>query len=476
MNVQECLHSIQFGGLCALCGRDMTVSTKQQIISPLSNTAQSVAPLQDVIDQNESEPLKARHFILHSDTNLRVTDTEAARLEAISMDRLMEEQKLSLVIDLDQTILHASIDPSVKDEFDALPVESPVRSEIHLLQLPKNHFVKLRPGLFQFLQQMQLLYEMHIYTMGSRDYAQCIAGIVDPKGEFFADRIVTRDENELMHQKSLKRLFPVNDNIAVIIDDRVDVWGDCDNLLQVKPYCFFRGVQDINDPFGRQIERMNGNSSIIPQDDDDSQLIVIARILRELHQKYFLSYPGTAANVPVLLQCMKGDVLKDKFLVFTGLFPSNQDAYKSELWKNACKYGAICSQDLRRNVTHLVVGTQCASGMVTDKMKKAFRMKNIFILTVDWLYECFSQWKAVNEQPYLINVPTSLTESFSEQLNTENVFSSDFSESSDFEDFLDEEISSVATTRSQSPSAKKSKIDDFDEDSFLEELENELYG
>ena len=137
---------------------------------------------------------------------------EDARLEAISMDRLMEEQKFSLVIDLDQTILHASI-RGVKDEFDALPVESPVTSEIHLLQLPKNHFVKFRPG----------------YTMGSRDYAQCIAGIVDPKGEFFADRIVTRDENELMHQKSLKRLFPVNDNIAVIIDDRVDVWGDCDN-------------------------------------------------------------------------------------------------------------------------------------------------------------------------------------------------------------------------------------------------------
>lgn len=31
------------------------------------------------------------------------------------MERLLGEQKLSLVVDLDQTVLHATVDPSVHD-------------------------------------------------------------------------------------------------------------------------------------------------------------------------------------------------------------------------------------------------------------------------------------------------------------------------------------------------------------------------
>ena len=82
---------------------------------------------------------------------------------------------------------------------------------------------------------MKVLYELHIYTMGSRDYAQAVVKLIDPKGELFSDRIKTRDENEFFNLKSLERIFPFNQNIAVIIDDRADVWGACENLLQVQP-------------------------------------------------------------------------------------------------------------------------------------------------------------------------------------------------------------------------------------------------
>jgi len=38
----------------------------------------------------------------------------------------------------------------------------------------------LRPGLAHFLAETNKLFECHIYTMGSRDYAKQIAEIIDP--------------------------------------------------------------------------------------------------------------------------------------------------------------------------------------------------------------------------------------------------------------------------------------------------------
>ena len=53
----------------------------------------------------------------------------------------------------------------------------------------------LRPGLPKFLKEMNDLYEMHVYTMGTRTYADAICKAVDPDGSIFGGRILTRDES-----------------------------------------------------------------------------------------------------------------------------------------------------------------------------------------------------------------------------------------------------------------------------------------
>ncbi|KAG9716862.1 hypothetical protein KCU86_g23517, partial [Aureobasidium melanogenum] len=88
-----------------------------------------------------------------------------------------------------------------------------------------------------------------IYTMGTRTYAQNIAKIVDPDRKIFADRILSRDESGSLTVKNLKRLFPVDTKMVVIIDDRGDVWHWCHNLVKVTPYDFFVGIGDINSSF-----------------------------------------------------------------------------------------------------------------------------------------------------------------------------------------------------------------------------------
>jgi RNA polymerase II subunit A-like phosphatase len=106
---------------------------------------------------------------------------------------------------------------------------------------------------------MSELYELHVYTAGSRTYANAVCKGLDPDGRYFGDRILSRDESgseylvgpvgQMIHcgltfyylptlgaaQKTLKRLFPADQSMVVVIDDRYEVWNHAANLVKVVP-------------------------------------------------------------------------------------------------------------------------------------------------------------------------------------------------------------------------------------------------
>jgi NLI interacting factor-like phosphatase len=65
---------------------------------------------------------------------------------------------------------------------------------------PPQMWTKLRPGLRAFLQRAAVSFELHICTMGDRDYAQQIAALLDPTRRLFAERIVSSVRWELWVQ------------------------------------------------------------------------------------------------------------------------------------------------------------------------------------------------------------------------------------------------------------------------------------
>ena len=162
------------------------------------------------------------------------------------------------MVDLDQTVIHATVDPTVAEwqQDENNPNHHAVK-DVQSFQLTDDgpgardcrYYIKLRPGLKDFLAHVSRLYELHIYTMGTRAYAQHIAAIVDPDRRIFGDRILSRDESGSLTVKNLQRLFPVDTKMVVIIDDRGDVWHWSDNLIKVSPYDFFVGIGDINSSF-----------------------------------------------------------------------------------------------------------------------------------------------------------------------------------------------------------------------------------
>ena len=194
----------------------------------------------------------------HDTQHLTISREEANRIDGEAKRRLLAARKLSLVVDLDQTIIHAAVDPTIAEwQKDKDNPNHKAVKDVRAFQLIDDgpgmrgcwYYIKLRPGLVEFLESVSQIYELHIYTMGTRQYAQQIANIVDPDRKFFGERILSRDESGSMIAKNLERLFPVDTKMVVIIDDRGDVWKWSANLIRVTPFDFFVGIGDINSSF-----------------------------------------------------------------------------------------------------------------------------------------------------------------------------------------------------------------------------------
>jgi RNA polymerase II subunit A-like phosphatase len=98
------------------------------------------------------------------------------------------------------------------------------------------YYIKMRPGSEGVLSKVAEMYELHVYTMGTRAYAMNIAKIVDPDRKLFGDRIISRDENGNITTRVWHDYFPVDTKMVVIIDDRADVWPkNRPNLDQSSP-------------------------------------------------------------------------------------------------------------------------------------------------------------------------------------------------------------------------------------------------
>jgi RNA polymerase II subunit A-like phosphatase len=58
-----------------------------------------------------------------------------------------------------------------------------------------HHSFSESPGWKDFLHDMATKYEMHVYTMGTRAYAEEVCAAIDPDGKLFGGRILSRDES-----------------------------------------------------------------------------------------------------------------------------------------------------------------------------------------------------------------------------------------------------------------------------------------
>ncbi|XP_050992248.1 RNA polymerase II subunit A C-terminal domain phosphatase [Labeo rohita] len=248
VKVEECSHPIVMKGLCAECGQDLTQlqskNGKQQ--APISTATVSM---------------------VHSVPELMVSSEQAEQLGREDQQRLHRNRKLVLMVDLDQTLIHTTEQHCQRMSNKGIFHFQLGRGE------PMLH-TRLRPHCKDFLEKIAKLYELHVFTFGSRLYAHTIAGFLDPEKKLFSHRIMSRDEciDPFSKTGNLRNLFPCGDSMVCIIDDREDVWKFAPNLITVKKYIYFQGTGDINAPPGSREAQMarKGNQAGRPAENLES--------------------------------------------------------------------------------------------------------------------------------------------------------------------------------------------------------------
>lgn len=73
--------------------------------------------------------------------------------------------------------------------------QAKVSSSHAIVRTALSSRLSTRPGWREFLSSVAAKYEMHVYTMGTRAYAEKVCEAIDPDGDLFGGRILSRDES-----------------------------------------------------------------------------------------------------------------------------------------------------------------------------------------------------------------------------------------------------------------------------------------
>eukprot|EP00921_Rhytidocystis_pertsovi_P014289 GHVQ01023216.1.p1 GENE.GHVQ01023216.1~~GHVQ01023216.1.p1 ORF type:complete len:910 (+),score=74.34 GHVQ01023216.1:241-2730(+) len=252
---------------------------------------------------SEDTTIHAPGFI-SNEIGLRMNKQYAADLERRELESLLTSRKLCLILDLDNTLLHASGVPVPQDlgvQVIELPCgeehpwyfvenkcqscsqhdteHSSCRRDQCLCEFRRTQYgdinndstksamkalescvvkavlrggsctgggvisyYKLRPGVLSFLKEMSHLFELYLYTMGTAEHADAALKILDPMRQWFANRVFTRGDG-LNGVKCINRIFPNDRRMLIIVDDSEHAWpGMIDCLIKVHPYHYFPDI------------------------------------------------------------------------------------------------------------------------------------------------------------------------------------------------------------------------------------------
>lgn len=141
-----------------------------------------------------------------------------------------------------------------------------------------------------------------------------------------------------------------------------------------------------NDVTNSEPEKKNDHDMIEVEDSDD-YLIYLEDILKKIHEKFYEEYDsmesGEIPDLKKVIPKVRGLVLKNFKLVFSGLVPTRTKLEHSKAYQVARSLGALVTQDLEDDTTHLV-----AVRPGTVKVNAGKKKKNLKIVTPDWLWSC----------------------------------------------------------------------------------------
>ncbi|RXG59048.1 RNA polymerase II subunit A C-terminal domain phosphatase [Armadillidium vulgare] len=153
------------------------------------------------------------------------------------------------------------------------------------------------------------------------------------------------------------------------------------------------------------------DSDTLDVDDDDDYLLYLEDILKRLHAIFYKDYDQKLKmkkeELPDLKEIVpdsRKKVLSGCHLVLSSVVPQNTTLMDSKVYHIATSLGATVSSKIIAKAkgkdhpdlnytTHVV-----AANLHTEKVHQAKRLKNIKIVTPNWLWCCAERWERVDER------------------------------------------------------------------------------
>ncbi|KAJ0048828.1 hypothetical protein Pint_15275 [Pistacia integerrima] len=350
---KTCSHSMVLRGLCVYCGKNM-------------NDGFGVG----------------FDFLLDG---LRFSNHDLARWKELNSKNLFSQRKLQLVLDLDHTLLHSKdihkltrAEEYLKRRADS----SENMSDGDLFNLDNDFIVKLRPCIRTFLKEVSSMFELYIYTMGSRCYAEEVAMLLDPKCQYFIkSRIISRDDSKQTQKKSLDFVLGQERGI-VILDDTESVWNEHkDNLIVMGKYNYFRDGEIIKRSFSEKKTDESETNGVLAN---------VLGVLRQVHGFFFEDPTNLGGqDARTLLRKIRGRILMGCTLFFKDV-----EDELIILRSRAEEMGATCKTILDSSVSHLVSSKNTIEGY------KWAEVETRYLVHPRWIYAAYYLWYKQPEYLY----------------------------------------------------------------------------
>ena len=164
------------------------------------------------------------------------------------------DKKFTLVIDLDETLIHSDFDNELNEEYQKI-LQFNHEGESIMFSL------FLRPGLQDFLNYIKEYFEVIIFTASRKEYADCILNYLDPENNIISYRLYREDCISIKNKVFIKDLRILRNrtlNKLILIDNSFYSFSNqpnngilissfYDNQRDIELYNLKKYLQNINE-------------------------------------------------------------------------------------------------------------------------------------------------------------------------------------------------------------------------------------
>lgn len=348
---------------------------------------------------------------IHEGLTLSNQELEKARLE--EKLRVLSQGKLTLILDLDHTLLNSTQFKELTQEQHDLLHQCIAREEETLKEGEKpslyclrhmGFFTKLRPHAFEFLEAVSKICQPYVYTMGDKSYAKEMANLLDPEGKIFHGRVISNNDSTSSQVKDLDIVLG-GESSAIIVDDTDRVWPqNRENLIRLDRYHFFPHSAASFQQKGQSVMERSMVDEGEPGGNRPALLDVLA-VIESAHRSYFMHSTAIGGEEPDVRTLLVNPTRSDlplsgvKFMMsgVTSLAERSPERHPLRLLASTLGAKFVSSIEHDGNeCTHIIAR---ASG--TEKVKWAEKTDGrVRVVSPSWLNACARANTRVDEDLY----------------------------------------------------------------------------